>query len=295
LWLPQAQFAGYFVAYEKGFYKEQGLDVTLINGSPDLPPAESLAKGKTDFAMMFLFKAIEQRANGIRLVNIAQTSQRSALMLVAKKSSNILKPEDLNHRKVGVWRSEYKILPQAFFNKYGLDVEIFPITSSINLFLWDGIDAINAMWYNEYHVVLNSGYNPDELTTFFFFDHGLNFPEDGLYTLEETYARDPETCRAFARASIEGWWYACENPDTTIQIVMSYMKKAHVPANLAHQTWMLNRMRDVILPAQGSTEMGILRREAYDLVAKNLIECGVIKAVPDFDAFYKGPGSHAEK
>lgn len=295
LWLPQAQFTGYLVAQEKGFYREAGLDVTLLHGGPDRPPAENLASGKTDLAMMFLFKGIEQRAKGVKLVNLAQMNRHSALMLVAKKSSGIRQPADLNGRKIGVWRSEYSILPRAFFDKYRLDVQIVPLSSSINLFLWDGIDAIAAMWYNEYHTVLNSGFDPDELTSFFFFEHGLDMPEDGIYALESFVSRNPEACSAFVDASIKGWMYAFANPDSALRIVTRAMLKLHVPTNLAHQTWMLNRMKDVIIPEGDPDLIGRLEEPMFRQVAGTLVKGRVIRKIPDFKSFYRWRGSHVQK
>jgi len=295
LWLPQAQFTGYLVAQEKGFYREAGLDVTLFNGGPDRPPAETLASGKTDLALMFLFKGIEQRARGVKLVNLAQMNRHSALMIVAKKSSGIRVPADLNGRKIGVWRSEYRALPQAFFDKYRLNVEIVPLSSSINLFLWDGIDAIAAMWYNEYHTVLNSGFDPDELTSFFFAEYGLDYPEDGIYALESFVSRNQEICGAFVDASIKGWMFAFANPDSALRIVTRAMLREHVPTNMAHQTWMLHRMKDVIIPEGNLDLIGRLDEPVFRQVAGTLVKGGVIRNVPNFRTFYRWRGVHAEK
>ena len=124
------------------------------------------------------------------MINIGQIIQRSAFILLAKKSRGINKPEDINNKKVSLWGEEFQIQPRAFFKKYNLKVKIIPQGLSVNLFLGDGVDVASAMWYNEYHTILNSGLNPEELTTFFFYDCGLNFPEDGIYTLEKFFIKD---------------------------------------------------------------------------------------------------------
>lgn len=196
LWLPQAQFAGYYVACEKGIYKKYGLDVTIIDGGPDHTPFKLLEDMQAEFSVMWLSTAIEKKSGGVKLVNIAQVTQKSGLMLVAKKSSGIKRPEDINNKKVGLWDANFEIQPRAFFKKYNLNVRIVPQSYSVNLFLRDGVDVASAMWYNEYHTIINSGYDASELTTFFFYDYGLNSPEDGIYVLEETLDRDPATCRA---------------------------------------------------------------------------------------------------
>ena len=284
-WAPQAQFAGYYVAYERGIYKKYGIDLTIIPGGPDRPSSDFLEAGKADFATLWLSSAIQKRAHGIRLVNIAQMMQRSALMLVAKKSSGIKAPQDINGKKVGLWGPIFQIQPRAFFKKYHLKVKIIPQSYSVNLFLRDGVDVASAMWYNEYHIILNSGLNPDELTTFFFHEHELNFPEDGIYTLEDTFQKDPDLCRAFVKASIEGWLYAFAHPEEALDIILKYMAKAHISANRVHQRWMLERMEDLILPHDIS--IGRLLPEDYNRVAQGLKENSLIKEISDFKSFYR--------
>lgn len=286
-WSHQAQFAGYYVAYEKGIYKKYGIDLTIINGGPDSPSTEYLKDGKSDFATMFLSTAIREKANGANLVNIAQIVQRSALMLVAKKSSKINDPKDMDRKKIGLWGPEFQVQPRALFKKYAVEPEIIPQSQSINLFLRDGVDVASAMWYNEYHTILNNGIDPDELRTFFFDEYGLNFPEDGIYTLKESFAKDPSLSCAFVKASIEGWKYAFENPDEAIEIVLKYMRNSKLPANRVHQKWMLDRMRDIILADGELTTIGVLKKEDYDRVTNELKKTGFIKDPPQFREFYE--------
>lgn len=292
-WSPQAQFAGYYVAREMGIYRKYGIDLTIFPGGPHSPSLDFLEKGKVDFATMWLSPAIHKRSQGVKLVNIAQIIQRSALILVAKKSRGIYKPQDMDGKKVSLWREEFQIQPMAFFKKYKLNVKVIPQSFSVNLFLRDGVDVASAMLYNEYHTILNAGVNPDELTSFFFYEHGLNFPEDGVYTLEKTFKKDPELSCNFAKASTEGWLYAFSHPEETLDIVLNFMFKANVPANRVHQKWMLERMKDVIL-FQG-TQNGILQQSDYERVAKELFESGLIKQIPDFKSFFVTCPTHVEK
>jgi NitT/TauT family transport system substrate-binding protein len=294
-WVPQAQFAGYYVAYEKGIYKKYGIDLTILKGGPDSSSAEFLEKGKADFATMWLSTAIQKRSQGLKLVNIGQIIQRSALMLVAKKTKGIHKPEDINGKKVGLWGAEFQIQPKAFFKKYNLKVKVIPQSFSVNLFLKDGVDVASAMWYNEYHSILNSGINPEELTTFFFYDYGLNFPEDGIYTLEKNFKKEPSLSCAFVKASIEGWLYAFAHPDEAMDIILKYMSLAKIPANRMHQKWMLERMKDLISPQDNKTPIGILLKADFLRVAKELKENGFIKDIPEFESFYRECSVHAEK
>ncbi len=294
-WIPQAQFAGYYVAYEKGIYKKYGIDLTILKGGPDSSAIEFLKKGKADFTTLWLSTAIEESSKGLKLINIGQIVQRSALMLVAKKSRGINKPEDIDNKKVSLWGKEFQIQPRAFFKKYNLKVEVVPQSFSVNLFLRDGVDVPSAMWYNEYHTILNSGLNPEELTTFFFYDYGLNFPEDGIYTLEKNFKKDPSLSCAFVKASIEGWQYAFTHPEEALNIVLKYISMANLPANRMHQKWMLERMKDLISPQDNRTPIGMLLKADFLQVAKELKENGFIKDISEFESFYRECSVHAEK
>jgi len=284
-WLPQAQFAGYYLAFEKGFYRKNGIDAMILRGGPEYSPSELLARNRVNFTTMFLSTAIQLRDQGLRVVNIGQIVQRSGFILVTRKADAIQSPADLNGRAVGIW-PDFRLQPQAFFKKYGLTVRTVPQGASLNLFLRGGVAAASAMWYNEYHTLINSGLNEDELQAFFFHRHGLNFPEDGLYCREEAFRRDPELCRRFALASFEGWRYAFANPEEALDVVMRYVREANIGTNRVHQRWMLDKMNDLVLPMGSRTALGRLDREDYLRVAGELMQNGLIKKIPDYGAFY---------
>ncbi|MBN2125870.1 MAG: ABC transporter substrate-binding protein, partial [Deltaproteobacteria bacterium] len=271
------------------------LDLTILPGGPDSPSLDFLKDGRADFATLWLSTGIQARSEGVALVNIAQIVQRSALMLVAKKSGGIRTPRDMNGKKVGLWGPIFQVQPRAFFRKYDLRVTIVPQAFSVNLFLRGGVDVASAMWYNEYHTILNCGVNPEELIPFFFHEHGLNYPEDGLYALESTYRRDPGLCEAFVRGAIEGWRYAFAHPEETLDLVMMNLKRQYVPANRAHQRWMLERMRNLILPGDNPPPMGKLLSRDYDRVAKGLHEGGLIRETPPYSRFHRECVAHDEK
>ncbi len=288
LWSPQAQFAGYYTALDKGIYRRHGIDLTIIPGGPNRHTDRYLAEGKADFALLWLTTAIRDRAAGVGLVNIGQIVQKSSMMLVARKPGGIRTPADMNGRKVGLWGGPFAIPPRAFFKKYHLRVRVIPQSYTVNLFLRGGIDVASAMWYNEYHTILNAGLNPDELTVFHLRDHVQNLPEDGLYTLEKTWRKDPSLVEAFRRASLEGWSYAFDHPEEALDIIIRYMRAAKIPANRMHQKWMLERMRDLITPADRATA-GRLSRDDYLATARILMGDGVIREIPGFGAFTGRP------
>lgn len=304
-WLPQSQFAGYYTAYEKGIYRKYGIDLEILTGGPAGPSANLLEEGRADFATMFLSTGIEKRAAGVRLVNLAQIFQRSSLMLVAKRSSGITAPSDMNGKKVGLWGKEFRVQPAAFFKEHCLNVRVVPQGDTMNLLLMGGVDVASAMWYNEYHTIINSGVDPDELTVFFLFVYGYNFPEDGIYCMEETYRKDPDLCRRFVKASIEGWRYAFDHPSEALDIVMKYVNERNIATDRCHQKWMLDHLKDSIflLPGEmGSNDAGIrmamqpvprtslpagnLSPEVYEGAVKQLLELGMISRHPSFSEFY---------
>lgn len=289
LWSPQAQFAGYYTALDKGIYRKHGIDLTIISGGPNYSTSEYLRSGKADFAVLWLTTAIQERASGVKLTNLAQIVQKSSMMLVARKTSGIRTPADMNGKKVGLWGGAFAIPPHAFFNKNNLRVREVPQSYTINLFLRGGIDVASAMWYNEYHTILNAGLNPDELNVFFLKDQGLDLPEDGLYALEKTVMNDPDLTDDFTRASLEGWDYAFAHPEEALDIIIKYMRAAKIPANRMHQKWMLARMRDLIMAQGDRNASGLLKQGDYEATGRILLKDGVVRKVPDFSAFARRP------
>jgi NitT/TauT family transport system substrate-binding protein len=286
-WIHQAQFAGYYVACEKGFYIKHGIDLSIQEGGPRNPSAKAMEKGTTDFASMWLSNAIQLRTQGVPLVNIAQLIHRSAFMLVTKKSSGIVTPKDMNGKKIGVWGGDFRIQLIEFLQEYHLNVQIIEQPFSINLFLMGGIDVTSAMWYNEYNTIINSGINTDELNTFFFADHNLNFPEDGIYCRASLLEKEPALCRSFVEATLEGWMYAFQHEEEAVDIVVKYSKEAKIPVNRTHQIWILECMKDLMLP-QGSVEIPTrLSDTGYQLVVEKLFKNGFIRKKPPFSEISK--------
>lgn len=285
LWQPQAQFAGYYMAAEKGIYLSHGIDLTIINGGPEHNPAEYLRDGRADFAALWLTTALQRRDEGLPLVHVAQVVQQSSMLLVARKDPAIRTLADLEGKKVGLWGGDFDIPPRSVFDQHRLKVKPVQQSATVNLFLWGGVSAASAMWYNEYHTLLSSGLNADELTVFPLKDHGANYPEDGLYALEATVARDPQLVAAFVRASLEGWDYAFAHPEETLDVMLRIIKEARLPANRMHQRWMLARMQELMRPAGGRHGVGELQRQDYEVVARELLRRGLVRKVPDYTAF----------
>lgn len=285
-WLPQAQFAGFYVAQDKGFYAEAGIDLTIIPGGPDILASEYLEAGRAEFATMFLSSGLARRAT-LPIVNVGQIVQHSSLMLIAMKSSGIERIEDLGWKKIGLWANEFQIQARALFKKRGLKITVVPQSDSLDLFMRGGVQAASGMWYNEYHTLLSYGYEESDLQPFFFRDYGFDFPEDGIYCMDKTARDKPELAKALVDATLRGWMYAFNNTEEALDSVLKRMKKAKVPANRPHQRWMLKRMEDIILTDE-THSMGILERGDFHHVRNTLINAGFLDKSPSYGDFYKG-------
>ncbi|MCF8361498.1 MAG: ABC transporter substrate-binding protein [Prolixibacteraceae bacterium] len=286
-WLPQAQFAGYYVALEKGFYTDEDLTVEIKHPSASVNATEMLKNNTADVISLFLVSAMKARNEKFKLVNIGQLSQHSALMFVTHKKSGIEKLNQLDGKRIGIWKSGFDEVPKALMQSNNYEVEWIPILSSINMFMIGGIDAMTVMWYNEYDQIINAGINPDELNTFRFADFGCDIPEDGLYCLESTYLQRKPDLEKFVQATMRGWKYAKENKEEALEIVLSEMKKAHVPTNLTHQKWMLECMLELMEPGTKNVKKGELAEIDFHKTRNMLKEGNYINSNISFNSFYK--------
>ncbi|MDD4016313.1 MAG: ABC transporter substrate-binding protein [Kiritimatiellae bacterium] len=284
-WLPQSQFAGFYMALEKGRYREAGLDVVLLHTGPGPSSHDFLVQGKADFSTLFLADAVFGNGKPAALANVAQFSQRSNLLLVAWKDMGIEKPADLDGRTVSYWQSAFSMAFDVFFRQQHIRPVAIPQHYSVNLFLKRGVAACAAMTYNEYHRIYQAGVDYDRLTVFKMRDFGLGFPEDGLYTLTETAKRKPEVCRALREATLAGWEYARRHPDEAVETVVRESRRAGVPVNRPHTLWMLSHVLDSVCPPEAGVRRGHLDRSAYTDTVRSMIAAGVISQAPPFEDF----------
>ncbi len=267
-WQPQAQFAGFYMAQEKGFYKQYGLDVQVQDLMQVTDAINSLSNGSLDIVHIDLLAAIIANSEETRLVTIGQISQRNAMMLVAKRSPTMNSIADFEGKRLGIWRSGSNIITEAFLKENDISMQLVPIDWSINLFLQGAVDVVNAMRYNEYHQMLQAGLKEGDLFIVDLHEMGCKIPDGGLYVRPEFYAEHPKECKAFVQATVDGWLYAFSHPEETVDVVIARMRNAKIRANRAHQTWMLNEMKKNVMPS--AEEMGILKREDYQSALKLL-------------------------
>lgn len=228
-WVTQTQFAGYYVAQDKGFYEEEGLNVTIKAGGPDIGPMSVLAGGGADVAVDWMPSALAAREKGFANVNIAQPFSGSGMMLVCRKDRGVNSVADLKDKNLYVWYygNEWPFL--SWMNKLGLATDGSAGGVSVFRQGWDILpltqgdaDCVSAMSYNEYWQVLAEGLKPEELTVFRYEDEGVATLEDGLFVKEENLS-DPvfvDKMVRFVRASMKGWKYAESNTAEAAQIVV---------------------------------------------------------------------------
>ena len=230
-WVTQSQFAGYYVALENGYYEEEGLNVTILPGGPDIAPPQVLAGGGADAMLNWMPSALAARERGLPVVNIAQPFKTSGLMLTCWKDTGIESVEDFRGKTIGVWffGNEYPFLSwmsQAGIPTDGGEDGVTVLRQGFNVdpLLNREADCISTMTYNEYGQVLDAGVSEDELVTFMYEDQGVATLEDGIYVLEENL-EDPvfvDKMVRFVRASMKGWKWAEENPEEAGLIVVEY-------------------------------------------------------------------------
>ncbi|MYB45297.1 MAG: ABC transporter substrate-binding protein [Acidimicrobiia bacterium] len=283
-WVAQAQFAGYYAAVDQGFYADEGLDVTILEGAVEIVPQQVVATGGAEFGLAWVPKALVSNEEDAGLVNVGQVFQRSGTLMVSWADSGITSPSDWEGKIVGNWGfgNEYELT--AAIEKFGVNVgELVAQSFDMEALLNREIDAAEAMIYNEYAQVLEATnpatgelYQPSDLTVIDFNDPSIATAmlQDAIW-VTEAYAEDnADTVEAFLRASFRGWIYCRDNPDSCVDIVLA----AGPTLGRSHQTWQMNEINGLIWPSPlGIGVMdGALWQQTVDVATSQ----GVIQGVP---------------
>ena len=276
-WVTQAQFAGYYVAQAKGFYKAEGLDVTIKPGGPDINPSQVIAAGGADVIVDWMPDALAAREKGVPLVNIAQVFQKSGMELTCRKDSGVTSPADFKGKILGVWfaGNQYPFL--AWMGKLGYtttgahpDVTVLKQGFNVDPLLQKQAACISTMNYNEYWQVIEGGMKPDQLVVFNYQDEGVAMLEDGLYTTDAELANPKQAAglAKFVKATMEGWTYAAAHQAEAVKIVMSYDTAGVLDE--AHQTKMMASVATLL--TDGKDKNGYLDPAAYQRTVEVLME-----------------------
>ncbi|KGF69868.1 nitrate ABC transporter substrate-binding protein [Hoeflea sp. BAL378] len=279
-WVAQSQFAGYYVAKDKGFYEEAGLDVEIKPGGPDIAPEQVIAGGGADVIVDWMGGALAAREKGVGLVNIAQPYKKAGMEMVCPADGPVKTEADFKGRTLGVWfyGNEYPFF--AWMNKLGLSTEggpdgvtVLKQSFDVQPLIQKQADCISVMTYNEYWQLIDAGYKPEDLIVFNYSEMGNDLLEDGLYTLEENL-KDPayvDKMVKFVSASMKGWEYAIANPEEAASIVMD-----NGGQDENHQVRMMGEVAKLI----GEPDAKLIP-EAYERTAKALLDQKIITKEPE--------------
>lgn len=273
-WVTQSQFAGYYVALEKGFYGEEDLNVTVKPGGPDIAPTQVLAGGGADVTVEWMPAALAAREKGLPMVNIAQPFKSSGMMLTCRKDEGVATTADFKGKTLGVWffGNEFPFL--SWMSQLGIPtdgsdggVEVLKQGFNVDPILNGQAACISTMTYNEYWQVIDAGLTPDSLQTFKYEDQGVATLEDGLYVLEENLS-DPafeDKMVRFVRASMKGWKYAEANPEEAAMIVLEYDETG--AQTETHQVRMMGEVAKLTAGSNGALDVADYERTVASLLA----------------------------
>ena len=291
-WVVQAQFAGYYAAEDQGYYEDEGLDVTIRPGGPDIVPEQVVAGGQAEFGINWLDSLLATRDQGQDLVNIAQVFARSGMTELTWADSGLDDITKLRGKKVGVWLggNEHKLF--AALTKNGIDpqkdADIVAQPFAMDLFLDREVDAAAAMTYNELAQVLevenpDTGelYTEDELNVFKMSDLGTGAMEDGIFVRGDWIAdeENQDVAKRFLKASFRGWMYCRDNPDDCVQIVLDNGPTL----GEGHQAWQMNEINALIWPNE--LGIGVMDPASFELTNQIATDYKIIKKPATSDAY----------
>ena len=267
-WVAQAQFAGYFVANDLGFYEEQCLNVEILEGAVEIVPQQVLATGGAEFGLAWVPKALVSREQGADIVNIAQVFERSGTLEVSFVDAGITEPEDWSGKKVGNWGfgNEYELT--AAIERFNVqDVELVAQSFDMLALLNGEIDAAEAMIYNEYAQVLEAVnpetgelYQPSDLNVIDFNEIGTAMLQDAVWVNADWIAQDgnEDVAVRFLTASFKGWIHCLDNFDECVEVVLNNGSTL----GESHQQWQLNEILGLIFPA--TEGIGVMNQGLWD-------------------------------
>jgi NitT/TauT family transport system substrate-binding protein len=298
-WVTQAQFAGYYAALSKGYYKDAGLDVTILEGAVDIVPQTVLAQNQADFAVSWVPKALASREQGAQITDVGQIFARSGTLQVSFASKGIKTAADLKGKKVGNWGygNEFELfggLTKAGLNP-GKDVTWYQQQFDMQALLKGDIDAAQAMSYNEYAQVLEATnpatgklYTPADFNAINWNDEGTAMLQDAVWANSTRLASDKtyqDTTVKFLTATLKGWIYCRDNPQECRDIVVAKGSKL----GASHQLWQMNEINKLIWPS--SAGIGLIDADAWkrtvdlSMQTKNQDGKTVLTKVPDGAAY----------
>ena len=276
-WTPQAQFSGFYVAQEKGFYAKEGLDVEIrhIGTNSSENPMDLLLGGEAQIVGQQLIQSIIARADGRKILNVMSITQESGLCCVSRNP--ISDPKELDSLKVGRWKVGYADFCDMLETYSGITVNWVPFLNGINLYIYGAVDATLCYTFSELiSLDLAIGDIPDD-HIIRFSEFGYDCPEDGLYVTEDYYSNNKESVDKFVRASIKGWEYVREHKEEALEISWKYVQEGNITTNREHQRRMLEEyLRLQKNKNTGFADFAPVTEELFNKIVGALLETGYI-------------------
>ena len=283
-WTAQAQFAGYYVAEAKGFYRDAGVKVRIEHPSATQPAMSRLRNNECQATTLQVCQALEIIDGGIPLVNILQTSMNNAMVIVSARNK---KPLTQKGARVGIWSVGFGQLATCMSIKEHLDYQWVRFAQNVNLFVSGALDATLAMSYNEYYQLVQAGIKMTDKNVYRFCDHGYNVQEDGVYMTREYYNQHKEQAHRFAQASRKGWEWAAKYPEEALEIVMQYVDKNNVATNRVIQRLMLKEVLRLQVDRESKKREFRLRPDMVQQASRLMLENKMLSREVTFEELSK--------
>ena len=283
-WTAQAQFAGYYVAEAKGFYREAGVKVRIEHPSATQPAMSRLRENLCQATTLQLCQAMEIVDDGIPLINILQTSMNNAMVIVSARGKD---PLTQKGARVGIWSVGFGQLAICMSIKDHLNYEWVRFAQNVNLFVSGALDATLAMSYNEYYQLVQAGIKMTDKNVYRFCDHGYNVQEDGIYMTRDYYRKHKDQARRFAEASKKGWEWAAAHPEEALDIVMQYVNRDHIATNRVMQRLMLKDVLRLQIDRESKKREFRLRPDMVRLASRLMFENQMLSREVTYDELIK--------
>jgi len=281
-WLPQSQFMGYYLAKSKGYYAAEGLDIEILPGGSDIIPEQQVSNGVANIGVTWTSSLMKYQGQGWNLQEIAQVFQKSAMLLVSKKESNISTAADLKGKKIGSWfgGNEYELY--ALLGKQGLDkdkdIQLVQQDFTMDQLKEGKVDVAQAMTYNEYGLLLEAGYTDKTLNKIDMNEQGTAMLEDCLFVNTDWLAKNEDVLVRFLKASIKGWADACADPEAAGKIVYNENKSV----SLEHQVYMAKEVAKLVVPEGfDKAKIGYMDTAALKQTADYALKYGLLTKAAD--------------
>ena len=279
-WTAQAQFAGYYVAEAKGFFREAGVKVRIVHPSATQPAMSRLRNNQCQATTLQLCQAMEIVDEGMSLVNILQTSMNNGMVIVSSRGKD---PMTQKGAHVGIWSVGFGQLAICMSIKEGLDYEWVRFAQNVNLFVAGALDATLAMSYNEYYQLVQAGIEMTDKNVYRFCDHGYNVQEDGVYMTRDYYEKHRAQSRKFAQACRKGWEWAAAHPEETLDIVMQYVQRDRIATNRVMQRLMLREVLRLQVDRESKKREFRLRPDMVQRASRLMLENHMLEHEVTYD------------